>query len=110
MIDLNIRQKLYTSYDETENTVDLTYDPNAENARLAKPFNTPPEQLIEFLDQEAENRGHHDFVGRHMELYRLTETTLGEDSAVKLMWAIAERLGLDGNDDTLEMLRKWILN
>lgn len=110
MIDSNIRQKLYTSWNEELNEVNLTYDPSADNARLATPFNTSTENLIDFLDQEAENRNHHNFVGRHMELYQLTEETLGEASAVKLMWAIAERLGLDGNNKNLEMLHQWIKN
>ena len=61
----------------------------------AIPANTLPDDLVRFLDRYCEARNNHSFVGVHDSLYKITCDTLGEFASRDLLWAIAERGGLD---------------
>lgn len=61
-------------------------------------FNRPItlKQLVNFLDEEAEQRNNHNFVGAHRILGALLMDEVGQDIALQIMKRIAAFRGLDG--------------
>lgn len=57
--------------------------------------NTTAQELVAFLDRMCVVRNNQAFVGTHAKLHEVVSATLGEVEAYEVIWAIAQRGGLD---------------
>jgi len=68
---------------DTTTVVDYAYKPSLE-------------EIVDFLDHQAEDENHHDFVGKHKALAALLCTLEGRERATEILTLLAEYKGLDG--------------